>query len=395
MSWCGISSVFQHNLGCNQELLYHPGSFQTMSKILCLPFLSFTIVLWLMGLNPALGQQRTTTTQLRQWGADPATLRPITWSHNEKWLAAYDRAPFEEKKEGVFFRIWLFEIGPAGSIINTRKVPIGLTSLQQAAFSPTDDALIVMGNRGTTWYRLDMKSFKLEDLMVAQANTPGFRADPEVIWSNHGKLYTVGYPYDQNRFINARTVATINTNRTGSEAFTPGPDLTTLQKGIEHLWMVDYMSPTSIFYGQRFPDKVILSHWDGTGLTEFDRTPRFWGTWASADRLLYAAKRSDKSSDLVVFDAPSKTKTTIASNPTPFRYLFLSGDGDTLVASLDADRGRLISFYARSADGWKLRPVNPSGERNQSIAPGFMRVSVHGKYLAQTSATGLSIYLLP
>ena len=346
---------------------------------------------------PAWAQQgRKSAAELRQAGVNVESFQPIKWSHNDKWLAAFDEATFEEKKQGVFFRLWLLEIGSDGSINRLQKVPLKMANFLQGEFTPNDDAYIIMGNRGTTWMRLDMKTFAVTPLLEPREGEPGFRSEPTVLWTDAGSLYTVGYPYDEHRFVNARTIATINPNATGAEAYKPGPDLTTLEKGIERMWMTNYLSPTSIFYGQHYSDTVVLSHWDGRARSEFDRCARLWGSWGNAGRLLYSAERSPEVSELMVFDSKTGQKSVLASGPDVYRYLFLSGDGGTALVSLMVPEGRrLNTFFARASDGWKLRPVEAeAGGRGRTMAAGFMRLSTRGGLMAHISANGLVIYPL-
>jgi hypothetical protein len=344
----------------------------------------------------AWGQERKSTADLRQAGINTDSFQPIGWSHNDRWMMGWDEAPFEEKKAGVFFRLWLFEIAPNGLVGRIQKVPLKMANFLQAEFTPNDDAIVIMGNRGTLWEKLDMKSFALSPLLEPELGKAGFRSDPSVLWTEGGALYTVGFPYDEARFIGPRTIATINPDGTGAAAFKAGPDLSTLEKGIERLWMSNYMSPSSAFYGQRYTDSVVLSHWDGQQRAEFDRAQRMWGSWGNSGRLLYSVQRSDTVSELLVFDARTGSKTVIASGPEVYRYLFLSRDGNTALASVMVPQGRRLStFYARARDGWKLHPIeaDPSG-RARSLAAGFMRLSSRGGLMAHVSSTGLVVYPL-
>lgn len=356
-----------------------------------------TLILCLLSAAAAISQERKGAAELRQAGVNYDTFQPIVWSHNDRWLAAYDEAPFEEKKEGVFYRLWFIEVGANGSITRMQKVPLKMASFLQGEFTPGDDSFVILGNRGTLFEKVDMKSFTVSPVLEPAPGMAGFRADPTVLWTEGGTLYTVGYPYDEARFINARTIAAINLALTGGAAFKAGPDLSTLEKGIERMWFANYLSPTSIFYGQKYPDTVILSHWDGQKVTEFDRASRIWGSWGNAGRLVYSAERSPEVSELVVFDSKTRGKTVLTAGPDVYRYLFLSRDGATALFSLMVPEGRRLStFFARASDGWKLHPLEAdAGGRPRSVAAGWMRLSSKGSYMAHVSSTGLVIYSLP
>ncbi len=345
----------------------------------------------------AQAQERLSTSDLRQAGIASDSFQPIAWSHNERWLAAFDEAPFEEKKQGVFTRLWFLEVLPTGKVQKIQKVPLKMASFQQGEFTPGDDAFVVMGNRGTLYGRIDLKDFQFTPIMESTAGQAGFRADPTVLWTEAGRLYTTGFPYDEARFINARTIATVNPKGSGASAFEAGPDLTTLENSIERMWFSNYLSPTSIFYGQKYPDQTILSHWDGQRRTEFDRAPKVLGSWGANGRIVYSVERSAELSELLVFDSKTGSKTSIAAGPEVYRYIFLSRDGGTALVSLVAPQDRRLStYYARATDGWKLHPLEAdAGGRARTLAAGWMRISSKGSLLAHIAANGLAIYPLP
>lgn len=366
-----------------------------MKKTLFPIKLTLSIYFLLAMVVPTIAQERMSTSELRRVGILTESFQPILFSHNDKWLVGFDRAPFEEKKAGVFFRLWFFEIQSDGKLAPPRKVPLELASFQQGEFTPNDDAFVVMGNRGNTFLKVSLKDFQVSPLMVPSEGKAGFRSEPTVLWTEAGRLYTVGYPYDEARFINARTVATINPDLTGAAAFTPGPDVSTLEKSLERLWFSLYLSPKSAFFGQKFSDTVVMSHWDGESAKEFDRAAKVHGSWANADRFLYSVERGDTGkSELLVYDAQKKERKVLGSGDAAYRYLFLSRDGQTAVASIVVPEGRRLStFFAGPSTDWKLEPIDvDSSGRARTIPSGWIRVSSKGAYLAHISSTGLTLY---
>jgi hypothetical protein len=350
-----------------------------------------TMLICYLGSSLAWAQERKTTAELRQAGIDTNSFQPIAWSHNDRWLAAYDEASFEEKKEGIF------EVNAQGAVTRIQKVPLKLANFLQGEFTGNDDAFVLLGNRGTTFLKVDLKTFTVSPILEPEFGQAGFRADPTVLWTEGGRMYTVGFPYDEARFINARTIATLDPNAQGASAFKAGPDLTTLEQGLERMWFSNYLSPNSVFYGQKYTDTVILSHWNGQRIREFDRAPRVWGSWGASDRIVYSVERNPQLSELLVYDAKTGEKTTLASGPDTYRYLFLSRDGGTALFSLMVPEGRRLStFFARRSEGWTLRPLDADGGgRSRSLAAGWMRISSRGTLLAHVSSNGLAIYSLP
>lgn len=358
---------------------------------------ALTYALLLVVLCPALmAQERLSPAALRQAGIEPERFQPIVWSHNERWLAGVDEAPFAEKKEGIFHRLWFLEVGTDGRVIRTQKVPLRLANFQQGEFTPGDDAFVVLGNRGTVFLRVDLKTFQVAPMLQPEVGQSGFRADPAVLWTEAGRLYTAGFPYDEARFIQTRTIATVNPQNRGAAAFQAGPDMASLEKTLERLWFTCYLSPTSAFYGQKYSDCVVLSHWNGQRVQEFDRPQRLWGSWSQSQRIVYSVERPGGLQELLVFDAGTGQKSLLASGQDVYRYLFLSRDGRTAVVSLMVPEGRRLStFTARADDGWKLRPLEVDAQgRPRTIPAGWMRVSSKGSHLAHVSANGLAIYPL-
>ncbi len=346
---------------------------------------------------PLLAEERLTSSQLRSAGIEVSTFQPIAFSHNDRWLAGFDRAPFEEKLDEVFYRLWFIPIDTQGRPGTPRKVPLKLRSLQQGEFAPNDREFIVMGDRGTRFIRVSMSNFQVSELMEPRWGEAGFRSEPAVLWTESGTLYAIGHPYDRERFVSPTTIAAIDPNKSQHEAFTPGPNLTSFERGVERLWFTSYLSPTSGFIGQRYPDTTIMSFWNGERLREFERSPRYHGFWSNSNRLLYSCDRSTSGqTELILYDADRSEKRTLASDSTPHRYVFLSRNGKTAQASTvsQADR-RLIPYYAKESDQWEMKPVltNSRGEP-RTIAAGWIRISSRGDLMAHVSVNGLAIYSL-
>lgn len=326
---------------------------------------------------------------MRAAGIQPGSFQPIAFSHDDRWLAAFDRAPFEEKKEGTFYRLWFLQIGRDGQLGEIKSVALDLKNLQQGEFTPDDESFVVIGNRGTTFLRIRMEDMKVTPVLRPDWGKKGFRADPAVLWTENDTLYVLGYPYDEARFVEPKTVAVLRAN----DEFEVGPNLTALEKGVERLWFTNYLSPRSAFFGQKYPELSILSHWDGEQVFEIDRAPRFLGFWGNGGRLLYSARRSEELTELLIYDVAGGEKTVIASQEEPYRYLFLSRDGETALFSKAVPEGRLESYIARADDGWKVTPL--VGDRQgdvRSLAAGWMRISSTGDYVCHISSGGLSIY---
>jgi hypothetical protein len=349
-------------------------------------------------LAPALAEDQLTTAALRRLGVNTSRLQPIAFSHNDRLLAAFDRASFEEKKEGVFYRLWFFEIERDGTFGEAHSVPISLKNFQQGEFTPDDSHFVLIGNRGTTFLAVDLETYELQDLLIPEWGEAGFRADPPVLWTEAGRLFVIGHPYDENRFIETRTVATLRLDNEPKKRFERNRDIGTLEQGIERLGYAGYLTDTAAFFGQRYPELTIMSFWNGEDVSEFDRAWKYTSFWSNAGRLLYSTRRGQGlDSELTLYDSATDSKTVLAKDQTDYRYLFLSRDGQTAITSQVAETpGRLISWYARESDGWELKPivVDSSGDP-RTLPAGWMRLSSAGELMAHIGANGVSLFDLP
>lgn len=357
---------------------------------------SVSLFLW-AGMSVS-AQEKLTSSQLRALGVETSTLQPITFSHDSRTVVCFDRAPFEEKKDGTFFRLWFFKIQPDGRLGTARSVNLPLKNLQQGEFTPDDSRFVVLGNRGTTYLSVRTDNLKVEELMTPEWGIAGFRGDPPVLWSQGGKLFTTGHFYDRERFVEPTTVATINPQADPGSRFQRGPNIAALEKSLERLWVTNYASDQSAFFGQKLPHATVLSHWDGNRVREFDRASKFSGFWGAAGRLLYSRKSTPLSeNELVVFDSTTGNLKVVERSEQDYRYLFLSRDGRTLLTSrLIPGQDRVETYYAREQENWELKPmIRDRNNRPVSTATGWMRISSDGKWTCYVGSGGIVLYPLP
>ena len=370
------------------------------AKLLEVHLLRYLLPLLFMAtiFSQATAEDQLTTAALRRLGVNTSRLQPIAFSHNDRILAAFDRASFEEKKDGVFYRLWFFEIERDGTFGDAHSVPMSLKNFQQGEFTPDDSHFVVLGNRGTTFQSVNLDTYELEDLLIPEWGKPGFRADPAVLWTEAGRLFVIGHPYDENRFIETRTVATLQPGAAPGRRFQRNLDIGSLEAGIERLGFAAYLTDNAAFFGQKYPQLTILNYWDGNEVKEFDRAWKYGGFWSNAGRLLYAAQRGEAlESELTLYDVEKDTKSVLAKDRTDYRYLFLSRDGRTLITSqISETPGRLVSWYAKESNGWKLQPVVVDSQGSPRTLPsGWMRLSSQGNLMAHIGANGVSLFDLP
>lgn len=335
----------------------------------------------------------TTATDLRTAGIDVDSYQPITFTWDGRTLVGFDRAPFEEKKHGVMYRLWLLDFDVSGRLEEARKVPLAIPSFEQGSLNADEDAFVIISDAGTRYLTVDMETLEVADLMKPEAGKPGFRADPPVLWTADGKLLTTGYFYDENRYADNNTIATVNTSATGQAAFTEGPDIQQVERSHSQTRGLNYNSDKLGYFLSSQGDDMLLSRWtpDG-GFSQVDRAEQFTGLWGAATRVLYSAARAGGQHDLIVYDGAQDRKWNLATGAEPYRYLFLSKDGTTAVAcQFEPVAQRMNVFVGKERGDFGLTPVDGL----QRIKIGWIRVSPEGRYLAVYNERGLSIAELP
>ncbi len=348
-----------------------------------------TLFLLLTTMLPATAEDRLRASELRSLGVDMFTFQPIAYSHDGRLLAAFDKAPFEEKKEGRYFRLWLIPVTADARFGTVRKVELPIVSFEQGSFTPDDRGFVILSKARTTFTMVDVNTMEFRNFMEYQPGVPGFRAEPAVLWTNGGQLMVTGTPYDENRFVKGRYIATIDVSKEGPDAFTTGPEVQSLERRINGMRFVNYNRTDLGFFGHKINDQSILSVWEGGDtVKEFDRAVAYHGVWGSGSRLLFSALRGKDQHELAIYDADSGQKTVLEAGAKPYSYLFLSKDAGTAVAcQMDNESGRMDVFYAREEDGNQVKPV----PQFKNARVGWLRVSSHGKTLVLFNQLGMQV----
>ena len=327
-------------------------------------------------------------------GIHTESFQPICFSHNDKTLAGFDRASFEEKKSGIFYRVWFIRFDREGRVSESKSVKVGLKSLQQGEFSPDDQKFLLIGNRGTTYHLVDLSDMSVSPFYEPKLGQPGFRAEPAVLWTEGNQLLVSGHSYSAERFVGPKTIAHIDLDQS---AFHEGPELRTVERSLKRLWFSSYVTQSTAFFAQKYSGLAVLSYWNGETVTEISRAFRYRGFWANSGRLLGSSQSVQGGpEELFLYDAESGERTVIASSAEPFRYLFLSRDGKTaLVSQADKAYGRLKVSVAKEEESWQMRVLSDSRPGTSKTLPaGWMRLSSQGKLVCHVSRNGLRTFLL-
>lgn len=268
-----------------------------------------------------------------------------------------------------------------------------VTRVEQACFTPDSRAVVFTTRAGATFMRLDLSTGRITTIMEHKKGQPGFRSYPEILTNSGTEMLAQGYFYDANDFAGRNAIAVLNPYKTGVSAFTLANEIQRAQFSVRQ--------PNKNFT-ETFPRKdlgFMTIHSDGyclfyrwqaeKGIKCYDKSKELLGFWGGGTRLLYSSKRHDNTYDLCVYDGHTDKKTTLSSSrPTPYTYLFLSGNGRTAVFNDRDAQGMTTIYYARESENWKIRHINGLHKR---LASGAMRISFDGTKLLLHNADGIRV----
>ncbi len=323
--------------------------------------------------------------KMRSEGIDLFSFQPIRFSNQGRVLAGFDRAPFELKKKGIFFRLWFFQFGVDCRLEGIRSVDLSVPSLDQGSFSPDDRYFVIISNAGTQITAVDTETLEVRDIVRYQKGQPGFRAQPTVMWVEGNRLFVTGHHYDAERYAEENTIAQLDASRTGAEAFTAGTNIFRFERSIKNKEFLNYNSDQLGFAVNKSGDRSKLSVWDGESLEQLDESTQFHGFWGEGTRFLYACERPGQN-ELILYDALEERQWKIGSADRPFRYLFLSKDATTAIGcQLDSVAQRMDIHVAKERDDF----VANVPETLKDVKLGWLRLSSDGRYLVHFTEKGL------
>jgi len=82
--------------------------------------------------------------------------------------------------------------------------------------------------------------------MTHTKGQPGFRLDPSLCFAAGNGFFVTGYPYDAQDFGGKTTIAKLDLDQTGADAFTPQVDLHKLEAGVPNATVRSFDSPDGV-----------------------------------------------------------------------------------------------------------------------------------------------------
>ncbi len=331
-------------------------------------------------------------------GADFKTLSPISFSPDGKTLIAWDRASYEEKKQGIMFRLWVLKLERDGFISGMKKIPLELPNLESGTFTPDGKSYIILGDNGTQFLKLDIKSSRLDTIHRSVANQPGFKATARSLWTNDGKVLVEGYFYTPERYTGPDVIASIDPNKTGASAFKAETQMFSfLRQNVSKIKGYSTNKTDLVYVIFRDGNLNTVNRWTPGAERELSRIDdgitSLKSMWGSDEVMVYSATYADNTAKLVVFDNAENKRTVIADATIedPYRYVFASGNGEKIVAcKLNVDSGNMRLFYAKKSEGWELKPLT-----NRPYAIGTIRIDKEGNKVCIFSSKSVDIINIP
>ncbi|MGM9992864.1 MAG: hypothetical protein ACI376_08500 [Candidatus Bruticola sp.] len=333
-------------------------------------------------------------------GVQYSHARLSSFSHKGDFIYIHQNNPdLEKARQGYVSEVVIIPISNGKFIEDKiRHIPIGapVTNVEYSMLTPDQKELIIVTRSGATFARLNMETGEVKTLFAHESGKPGFRAHPEVIHMVNNKMFVNGYFYDDEDFADVDCTATFDPTQNGVLAFDRVHDVELYEAKLKPRNGVFTDVDCAFYAAQDKKDKKFkLYIWNPPTFkepTQFDEAVEFLSFWGSANRMAYTIEKSNNRYQLALYDAKTQKKTIIADDTAyPYKNIFLSNDGSTLLCTDTENRvGQAKFYYADEHTGWKLKPTADLGDK--TVRFGETRLAEDGSYFVIYSDRGLNLY---
>lgn len=339
----------------------------------------------------------TTAADLKRNGIDAKEFKPVCFSPDGRSILGVLHNGKEGIAQGKKYSFAVMDIDNKLAISKVRLYDIDIPFIEQVSYTPDGKAVVFTSRSGATFQKLDLTTGKVSTILEHKVGQPGFRCYPLVIAIYNDQLIVNGFFYDKDDYAERNSVAVLDPNKTGVEAFTKIAEVQKAQSKARrdaNFHIENLISTKYAFFTDDLGGDVEYHVWDlndkELNLKTFDKGYRSVGLWSFSDRLLYSLQRSKTSFDLMLYDANTNKKVEIAtSKEIPYRNLFLSQDGKTAIFSeFNKNDTRTRTFYAREDEGWQVKPI----EGYHELGYGLQRLSNDGKRMFLFTDKGMRIF---
>lgn len=329
--------------------------------------------------------------QLWANGIFPPVFRIVSFSPDGRSLLGFQQTEREDIARGISYRLFHMQLRSDGVLSTVRTYELGIPSLEQAAYAPDGNRVVLITASGATFLVLDLATGNLRTVMEHRSGQPGFRAHPQVLWESQGRLLALGYFYDGRDFGGANVIAEIDLARNGVSAFTECSSLEVVERTLKNVAFHAYTDPRTGYFGVQTRTGQTFYRWVAGNQPEaFDKAERFTAFMACGDRVAYAAQRPDGRHEVILYDGATGRRRVLGSSDRRFQYLTMSQDGSTIqVNQIDGERMRV--FVAGTRTGLTLRPL----AQFPRCRVGSIRLTPDGRRMALYNQQGLQLVDIP
>ena len=320
----------------------------------------------------------------------------VSISPDNKYVCMLSRTEPDRHSKKFTFIVYLLSLERDGSIHEVRTYTLSdVPEIGQICFTPDSKAMVYTTLQGSKFVKLDLQSGEQTTIMEHVKGQAGFVSYPPVLTVSDGKLLALGYYYDKNDLGTRDSIVEILPDKTGLEAFTDARLIDHVKKAL---------SPPDCEITYNFPGLDVgfvsvirdskhceMFSWDGErDVRRFEVVKALHSYWCGGSRQAYSVENGDESHKLGIFDAKTDQFITVADDlADPYWYVFLSGDGKTVMFSEGKTGGSLYSIrYAREDEGWKVTPIKGL---EKPLLMGKERISLDGKKMCLFNDTGLYV----
>ncbi|MFN8610775.1 MAG: hypothetical protein U0931_24755 [Vulcanimicrobiota bacterium] len=296
--------------------------------------------------------------ELRSKGIDVRNFSVFHLAGDGRTILGADEPDFTIKRKGILRRLFLIKLTPNLKIESVRKYDLPIPKIEQANFTPDLQSVLISSKRGSDIHKLDLADGKLSVVCSHPGNAPGFRIHSDIFSNYGGKIYTVGYFYDEQDVAGEEIMAEVNPALNGKSAFTQLVELAPIQKQLQGLRTESMLSPQGmLFYTADKANSWTVWRWSATkGLEKADDGGAVIGSWGEGPLGVYCI-RKPAGYEVNLLNAQTGGKTNVYSGPDVVLNPCLSNEGNTIVFSQQLGKDSASYWVAQDVDGFKPRKI--------------------------------------
>lgn len=375
-------------------MLNHPTLSRWTGNLLRgLPVLLF---ITLLTVTPALAQTPdVSTTVLREAGVkNTIDFWPVQFSADGKTVYFWEETKAGERPAGTFANVWEFKFSSDGSLSNSRCLPLKMPKPLQMTLTPDGKGMVLMAREGASFWHLDLASGALREFVTPALGQTRFVSDPRILWTDGGRIWTVGYTLDAEQLRGPHTLMELRPDRTGEAALVAsGMNVDELLAWFKPWKLQSWVNPELGWVGGLKNGALEMAVWQkAKGWQSLGRFKEITSAWKYGTHQIMTGEGLDGKSFAMVFDAATGKKWDLPQIQGVYDYPFISEGGDTILLVEGPREGnRMKILYAHKSEDYKPH-VLPGFE---SVQKGYMRLSPDGRVAVVRNQSGIFYERIP